>query len=151
MHPAKVVIRTRIPTGIPEAPVNNYVYGRRNRKWEMVEGTSADEIGHLTIDFDFNSLPAVMELGQALGLKKVQATIVNITAAFNEDANLTIAVGTDAAQARLMSISENDADVVGVYEKSNDWQPDITDIFKAFFFYDNPLTRGSGQITIYFN
>lgn len=143
----EIIIQAKGSTGIPEAPVDGYLYGRRDRAWEVIlSGITAN---HLTLEFDFSEINVSLEIGEALPYMKVQNTILEIIEPFDNDLGIT--VGTDDAQAILMTITENTPSVVGQYEISNNLTPNDDDIFETFFSYANPPTEGKATITIYFN
>lgn len=118
---------------------------------ELVYVGGGGQIGLLHIEESFGFVdvnePLVIGVGQD-GRKAVLVT-VSVTEEFDGDLQLT--VGTDAAQAILMTLTENDPSQLGSYSKETNLDTGPADIFKAFFSFSSPPTSGAATITILYN
>ncbi len=98
--------------------------------------------------FDYSQISTSLVIGATVANQKISQTVLQVTDDF--DGELGITVGTSVSNALLMTIAENSPDNEGTYSKLNNLLPKTTDVFSAFFTYDDAPTTGSATITIYF-
>ncbi len=107
-------------------------------------------LGKIKRTFDYNELSGnALSIGNIPAGSDVLYTILEIIEAFDGDVKFT--VGTAASHALLMTLEENSPDIAGRYTMCNNLELPGTENFRIFPTLSNPVTQGSGRVTIYFH
>ena len=131
----KIVLTQEIETKVIET-------GNIIKKEIVVSGAD-----RLELDFTFEDVPdGSISFGFIPALKRVYNTVLIIQTAFDA---LTVTIGDDDAQARLMTIAENNPAIENIYSVENHVEYDALTELKIYL-TGNP-TIGAGTAIIYYS
>lgn len=113
-------------------------------------GPKGEDSGPSNISMVLNhsALPGPIAIGSAIGNRKVQSVIVEVEEGF--DVGVTMTVGTIVSQGILLTESENCLQVIGMYEKTANYEYGGAPTFQAFFNGGGPYVAGRAKVTISF-
>ncbi|MBA3015481.1 MAG: hypothetical protein KKD63_16845 [Proteobacteria bacterium] len=103
---------------------------------------------NIAMMFTQSALPGPIAIGGAIANRKVLSVIVEVEEGF--DAGVGMTVGTMVSQGILLTESENCLQVIGMYEKTANYEYEGTPTFQAFFSGGGPFVAGRAKVTISF-